>query len=92
MSNDIPVQEIGELLDEITGKIPKLISGLMDTFYSADAGKKIGQSVGSFYTELVASGIPQDEAIKMAKDYMLTLKDMASTISNNTGFTKNNVD
>lgn len=78
---DIPVKEIGELLDEVSGKIPKLITGLMDTLYSADAGKKMGQAVGSFYKELVEGGIPQEDALKMAKDYMLTLKDTATNFT-----------
>ena len=74
---DIPVKEIGELLDEVSGKVPKLITGLMDTVYSAEAGTKMGKSVGNLYKELVDSGIPQEEAIKMAKDYMLSIKDIA---------------
>lgn len=74
---DIPVQEIGQLLDEVSGKMPKVISGLMDTMYSADAGKKMGQAVGNLYKELVESGIPHEDALQMARDYMLSLKDIA---------------
>lgn len=79
--SDIPVKEIGELLDEVSGKIPKLLTGVMDTLYSAEAGKKIGQAVGSFYKELAESGIPADEALKMAKDYMISLKEIAGSLS-----------
>jgi len=79
---DIPVKEIGQLLDEVTGKVPKLISSLMDTIYSAEAGKKMGQSVGNLYKELIESGIPEEEALKMAKDYMLSIKDIARNIMN----------
>ena len=82
---DIPVKEIGELLDEVSGKMPKLISGLMDTIYSAEAGKKMGQSVGNLYKELVESGIPQEEAIKMAKDYMLSIKDVVGNFGDFSG-------
>jgi hypothetical protein len=53
----------------------------MDTLYSAEAGKKMGQAVGSLYKELVDSGIPQEEALQMAKDYMLSLKDITGNIS-----------
>ena len=82
---DIPVKEIGALLDEVTGKIPKLIIGLLDTIYSAEAGQKMGKSVGNLYKELVESGIPQEEAIKMAKDYMLSMKDMVGNMTQNPG-------
>lgn len=69
-------KEIGAILDEVSLKVPKLIGGLLDSFYSAEAGKKMGQAVGNFYKELVAEGIPPEEAIKMARDYMLSIKDI----------------
>jgi hypothetical protein len=84
MPNDIPVKEIGELLDEVSGKLPKMISGLMDTMYSADAGKKMGQAVGGFYKELIDSGIPSEEALKMSKDYMLSIKELINSFEKNT--------
>ncbi len=85
MSNDIPVKEISELLDEVSNKLPKMITGLMDTLYSVESGKKMGQAVGNFYKELIESGIPQEEALRMARDYMLSLKDIAGTVTNNAG-------
>ncbi|AUS98200.1 hypothetical protein CDQ84_09290 [Clostridium thermosuccinogenes] len=75
------VKELGEVLDAISEKAPILITKLMDTLYSAEAGKKMGQAVGSLYKELVDSGIPQEEALQMAKDYMLSLKDITGNIS-----------
>ena len=74
---DIPVKEIGQLLDEVSSKVPTLISGLMNSIYSAEAGGKMGQSVGNFYKELIQSGIPEEEALKMARDYLLSIKDIA---------------
>lgn len=81
MADNIPVKEIGALLDEISGKVPKMITGLIETLYSAESGKKMGQAVGSFYKELVEGGIPQDDALKMAKDYMLSLKEITSNFT-----------
>lgn len=81
MPNDIPVKEIGELLDEVSTKVPKLITSLVDSLYSAESGKKMGQAVGSFYKELIETGIPQEEALKMARDYMLSLKDVSKNFS-----------
>jgi len=81
--SEVPVKEISQLLDELSSKVPKIISGLMDALYSAEAGKKIGQSVGSFYKELVNSGIPAEEALKLAKDYMFSLKDVTNSFGKN---------
>ena len=84
MPNDIPVKEIGELLDEVTNKLPKMINGLMETVYSTEAGKKMGQAVGGFYKELIDSGIPTEEALKMSKDYMLSIKELMKSFGKNT--------
>jgi hypothetical protein len=78
--NNIPVKEIGEMLDEVSAKLPKLINGLMASLYSAEAGKNMGQAIGSFYKELIATGIPAEDALQMAKDYMLSLKDISSNL------------
>lgn len=83
MSNnhDIPVQEISELLDTVSTKLPDLISNLLRTIYSQEAGSEMGKAVGSLYKELLAAGIPQDVALKMATDYMISLKDILKQAS-----------
>lgn len=80
--SDIPVKEISELLDTVSSKVPKLITSLVDTMYSVESAKKVGQAVGSFYKELVESGIPKEEALKMARDYILSMKDISGFFSN----------
>ena len=87
---DIPVKEIGQLLDEVSGKVPKLVNGLLDTIYSPEAGKKMGQSIGNFYNELVLGGIPKEEALKLAKDYMLSIKDIPGSVLNASNTNKMN--
>lgn len=87
MSNDIPVKEISELLDAVSGKVPQLISGLIGTIYSEEAGRSLGKAVGAFYKEITASGIPADVALKMTTDYMISLKDV---MSNMKSFTSGN--
>jgi hypothetical protein len=81
MSDGIPTKEIGELLDEVSNKVPKLIHGLLESLYSAEAGKRMGQAVGNLYKELIEAGIPQEEALKMAKDFMLSLKDISGNFT-----------
>lgn len=81
----IPTKEIGELLDEVTDKLPKLFSGLISTMYSADAGKSIGQAVGAMYKEMIDMGIPKEDALQMARDYMQGLKDVTKSMNFNGG-------
>lgn len=75
------MKEIAELLEITSKKIPELINGIIQSFYSQEAATNIGKAVGSLYKELVESGIPQDVAMNMAKDYMFSLKDMMKSMS-----------
>lgn len=77
---DGDIKQIGEVLDTISEKIPKLIKGVMDNLYSAEAGKNIGMAIGSLYKELIDSGIPEEVALDMAKDYMFSFKDVSKMI------------
>ncbi|SFJ63154.1 hypothetical protein [Thermoflavimicrobium dichotomicum] len=77
---DYSAKEISELLDITSKKLPQLITGIIQSIYSPEAASNIGKAVGSLYKELVDSGIPQDIALKMTKDYMISLKDMMSSL------------
>lgn len=70
-------EEVAQLLDKIADKIPALLKGLRDVVYSAEAGEQFGKAVGAFYSELIKQGIPQDQAMEMAKNYMISLRDLA---------------
>mgnify|MGYP005857613963 CR=1 FL=1 len=82
MSNhDIPVKEISELFDVLSKKAPEVINQLLKSVYSPEAGVNMGRSVGNFYKELIDAGIPQDVAIKMSRDYMLSIRDAMKTMN-----------
>lgn len=66
-------QEVTEILDVVSRKIPELINGLKNTLFSAEAGRDLGKAVGGFYKELVENGIDPDTALVMTKDYLGTL-------------------
>mgnify|MGYP000876366433 CR=1 FL=1 len=85
MSMDIPVKEISELLDEVSGKMPKLLTSVIDAFYSAESGKKMGQAVGNLYKELIDSGIPKEDALNMARDYLTSLQSVTGNLAKNDG-------
>lgn len=68
--------EMVEILDALGDKIPKIIKGLMDSLYSKEAGANIGQSVGAFYKELLAAGIPQETAVELVKEFSFSMKSL----------------
>jgi hypothetical protein len=81
---EIPVEEIGRLLDEVSTKLPKLLEGIQRSYYSPESGMSAGKSIGAFYKELISSGIPQDVALRLTENYMVSFKDLANlTVNNN---------
>jgi len=75
--NEMPDPEkIAKILDAVADKIPALIKALRDTVYSKEAGEHFGEAVGAFYHKLIEEGIPEDQALEMAKGYMISLRDL----------------
>jgi hypothetical protein len=70
-------EEVALILDKVAEKIPALLKGLREVVYSVEAGEQFGKAVGAFYSELVKQGIPQEQAMEMAKNYMISLRDLA---------------
>ncbi len=66
------VEELKEVLGAITEFIASLkqpIKELLDTMAQSLNGEKLGKEVASFYKQLVDSGIPEDMAKEMTKEY-----------------------
>lgn len=77
-NNDIPVKEIGEMLDMVSDKLPNLIKDIYGILYSQEGATSMGQAVGTFYKHLVDAGMDKDDAMRLTRDYMSTLNSMAS--------------
>lgn len=79
---DGDIKDMAEMLDMVSDKIPKLLKGVMDNLYSVESAKNMGQAVGALYKELIESGIPEEAALKMATDYMISVKDVSKMANN----------
>lgn len=77
------MQELSNVLNVITDKVPALIKSIIETLYSPEAGVNLGRSVGALYRELITSGVPEADALEMAKDYMLSLRNIMNSVNNN---------
>lgn len=69
-------EELGSILETVGDKIPKLIRDIIGSLYSKDAGTNMGQAVGAYYKELIESGIPQDAALEMAREFSFSMKNI----------------
>ncbi len=72
-------EELREVLDVVSERIPGLLRGLRDVLYSKEAAEGMADSVATFYKKLVEAGIPKEEALKMAQGYMINLRDLLSS-------------
>lgn len=70
------IEDLKEVLGVVTDKVPNLLKGLRNVLYSKDAAENMADAVATFYTKLVAAGIPKDEAMSMTKGYMINLRDL----------------
>ncbi len=81
-NKEIPVKEIAELLDAVSDKVPKLLDGIQKSYYSQENGANTGRAVGAFYKELIGAGIPNDLALKLTENYMISFKDIVNVTNN----------
>jgi hypothetical protein len=79
-------KDIAELMDSISTKIPTLIKGVMESFYSPETAAQMGRAVAEFRKSLLDGGIPEGEAIEMTKQYMSTLTNLSKVMRSTEGY------
>lgn len=70
------VEELREVLDVVLDKVPGLLRELRNVLYSKEAAEGMADAVGTFYKKLVEAGIPRDDALAMARGYMINLREV----------------
>jgi len=70
------VEDLREILSIVSEKVPSLLKGLRDILYSPEAAENMAGAVATFYKKLVEAGIPPEEAMDMAKGYMVNLREL----------------
>jgi hypothetical protein len=63
-------QEVKEILDVVSKKVPELLTELADILYGTEQSKKYGKAVAQFYKELKEAGMSNEEAFELTKQYM----------------------
>jgi len=69
-------EEVREILDVVSDRIPALLKGLRDVLYSKEAAENMANALATFYKKLVEAGIPKKDARDMARGYMINLRDV----------------
>ena len=66
-------ETIKEMLDIVSDKIPELLKELSAVLYSPQQAKQFGMSAATFYKELRAAGMTDEQAFMLTNQYMSTL-------------------
>ena len=74
------LREVRQLFKTLSEEIPNMIRGIIESIFSAEAGRNMGAAAANFYKELKAGGIPDDVAIKMTQDYIRTFTDLGAIL------------
>jgi len=65
--------EVKEILDVVSEKIPALLNSLTDVLYGAQQADKYGKAVAGFYKSLKDAGMTDAQAYELTKQYMSSL-------------------
>jgi hypothetical protein len=79
------VEDLRELFSVLSEQVPGLLRGLRNILYSKEAAENMADAVSTFYTKLVDAGIPKDEAMDMARGYVLNLRELLGSKGLNIG-------
>ncbi|HEY7588641.1 MAG TPA: hypothetical protein VIB49_07880 [Thermoplasmata archaeon] len=71
--SDFKPEDLKEIMNTISEKIPGLLHGLTDEIYGKDASAKFGAAVANFYQTLKNSGMTDEQAFKLTEQYMSSL-------------------
>jgi hypothetical protein len=66
-------EDLAAVLDTVSDKVPKMIKGILESFFSPEAATNMAKSVAEFRKTLIENGIPEAEAMSMTREYMQTV-------------------
>ena len=71
--SDNDAEEVKEILEVVSEKIPALLNSLTDVLYGKEQATKYAQAVAGFYKALKESGMTDAQAYELTQAYMSNL-------------------
>ena len=71
-------EEVKEIIDTVSDKIPKLLESLSDVLYSKENAEKYGDAVAHFYKSLIDAGMTPEQAFELTEKYMSSLSPLSA--------------
>ena len=66
-------EKIKDILDVVSKKIPGLLKELSNILYGPKSAKQFAEAAATFYKELKAAGMTDEQAFELTSQYLSTL-------------------
>jgi hypothetical protein len=66
-------EQIKEILNVVSDRVPELLKQLSDVLYGTDQAKKFGKAAAVFYKELKGTGMTDEQIFELTRQYMSSL-------------------
>lgn len=73
-------EDIGIILSTVSDQLPKMIKGILNSFFNPEAATNMALAVANFRKTLIENGIPEDQARAMTREYMGTVTNLSGVM------------
>lgn len=81
-SDEIPVEDIRDILKVVNEEVPSLITGLFKALYSAETAEQYAKGIGTIYKTLSEQGLPEDMIEKLVLKYSDSINIVGNAMKN----------
>ncbi|MBN1327987.1 MAG: hypothetical protein JXA54_00815 [Candidatus Heimdallarchaeota archaeon] len=81
-TDDIPIEDIKELLGIVNKEVPGLIKGLFAALYDAETAEQYAKGIATIYRTLTEQGLPSDMVEKLVLKYSSSIDVLGSALKN----------
>jgi hypothetical protein len=81
-TDEIPVEDIKEILQVVNDQLPSLIRGLFSSLYSAETAEQYANGIATIYKTLNDQGLPPEMVEKLVLKYSDQINVVSSALRN----------
>ena len=81
-TDEIPVEDIRDILKVVNEEVPSLITGLFKALYSAETAEQYAKGIGTIYKTLSEQGLPEDMIEKLVLKYSDSINIVGNAMKN----------
>jgi hypothetical protein len=81
-SDEIPVEDIREILSVVNKELPTLIKGLFSALYNAESAEQYAKGIAVIYKTLKEQKLPEEMIEKLVMNYSESLNLLGTALKN----------